>query len=36
MPPACREYDKNLHLLLNNCMHYTNGLSKALLADTRL
>jgi hypothetical protein len=30
----CREYDKNLHLLLNNCMHYTNGLTSALLADT--
>lgn len=29
-----REYDKNLHLLLNNCMHYTNGLTSALLADT--
>lgn len=31
---CCRHYDKDLHLLLNNCMHYTNGLCKLLLTDS--
>jgi hypothetical protein len=26
-----KQYDRGLHLLLNNCMHYTNGLTKALM-----
>jgi hypothetical protein len=26
-----KQYDRGLHLLLNNCMHYTSGLTKALM-----
>jgi hypothetical protein len=29
--PAHRQYDCSLHLLLNNCSHYTRGLEAALL-----
>jgi hypothetical protein len=30
-----KQYDRGLHLLLNNCMHYTNGLTKALMDPQR-